>query len=158
MDRHIADREHVGGAKNRPSVGAQAYHSELVQSTSQAPTDTTINLRDANPLAGFSVEALRSQGAQYARLHEMDSAVDIRAFEIGAILAQDPTAFDQVEALTEEERHVLHREVTSRWSQPKSLYLIVVLCSTCAALQGMGMLHRSRSCFPAAYRDQMKLS
>jgi hypothetical protein len=32
---------------------------------------------------------------------------------------------------------VLDKEYTNKWSQPFILYLVIVLCSTCAAVQGM---------------------
>ena len=42
-----------------------------------------------------------------------------------------------MEGLREEELEVLRKEFTNRWSQPKLLYLVIILCSTCAAVQGM---------------------
>jgi hypothetical protein len=53
-------------------------------------------------------------------------------------LAQDPEAYDKVEGLTDEELEVLRREFTNKWSQPKLMYLVIILCSACAAVQGMG--------------------
>lgn len=62
---------------------------------------------------------------------------DFRAFELGAVLAQNPKEFENVEGLSPEELEVLRKEVSSRWSQPWLLYLVIILCSTCAAVQGM---------------------
>ena len=64
----------------------------------------------------------------------------MRAFRLGAVLAaQHPAgrADDAVEGLTAREREVLEREVTHKWSNPAMLYNVIVVCSLCAAVQGM---------------------
>ena len=91
----------------------------------------------ANPLRGYSHDELGRMGKAYALEHALVEPEDFRAFEIGAKLAQNPKTWDTVEGLTEEERVVLEKEFTSKWSQPKLLYLVIILCSTCAAVQGM---------------------
>ena len=93
----------------------------------------------ANPLAGISHDELEQMGDSYARKHQMGGEEDIRAFRKGACLAQDPQKFASVRDLTGQEKEVLNKEITNRWSQPKLLYLVIILCSTCAAVQGMGM-------------------
>lgn len=93
----------------------------------------------ANPLAGISHDELEQMGDSYARKHQMGDEEDIRAFQKGACLAQDPHKFDIVTGLTGQEMEVLRKEITNRWSQPKLLYVVIILCSTCAAVQGMGM-------------------
>lgn len=77
-------------------------------------------------------------GEAFVRDHQVGDDEDIRAFRLGALLAQDPNRHAEIQGFNEEERQVLAREITSRWSQPKLLYLVIVLCSTCAAVQGMG--------------------
>lgn len=93
----------------------------------------------ANPLAGISHDELEQMGDRYSRQHQMGDDEDIRAFKKGACLAQDPQKFASVTGLTEQEMVVLDKEITKRWSQPKLLYVVIILCSTCAAVQGMGM-------------------
>ena len=102
-----------------------------------------INAKIANPLAGFSHKELAQKGEQYARVNHIGDGEDIRAFRLGAILAQNPNKYAEVDGLTPQEIEVLSKEIESKWSQPWLLYLIIVLCSTCAAVQGMGM-----SCSP----------
>ncbi|GFF51037.1 probable polyol transporter 6 [Aspergillus udagawae] len=97
-----------------------------------------LNAKLANPLAGYSHEELRSQGIKFAIEHHMGDETDIRAFELGALLAQEPEKFDSFRnLLTEEEFEILHLEFTHRWSQPWSMYLVIALCSLSAAVQGM---------------------
>lgn len=98
-----------------------------------------LNAKLANPLAGLSHAALMKRGGRYARQHHMGDEEDIRAFELGAVLAQDPERYENVEGLTPDELDVLRNEFTNKWSQPRLMYLVIVLCSACAAVQGMGM-------------------
>ena len=97
-----------------------------------------ISAKLANPLARNSHAALMDMGAKYAMKHQIGNKEDIRAFQMGACLAQDPSKYNSVQGLTQEELAVLHREYTNRWSQPKLMYIVILLCSTCAAVQGMG--------------------
>src|SRR4051812_14153860 len=96
-----------------------------------------INAKIANPLAGFSHKELSEKGEAYVRKFQIGDEEDIRAFRLGAILAQDPNKHAEVDGLTAEEGEVLTKEITHKWSQPRLLYLVIVLCSTCAAVQGM---------------------
>ncbi|KAJ5483766.1 hypothetical protein N7530_003012 [Penicillium desertorum] len=68
-----------------------------------------LNAKLSNPLAGFSHTELRSQGRTFAELHEMGDESDIRAFELGAVLAQSPERYDNVAGLTNKEKAVLLR-------------------------------------------------
>lgn len=93
----------------------------------------------ANPLAGISHVELEQMGSSYAKQHQMGDEEDIRAFQKGACLAQDPQKFASIPGLTRQEIEVLDNEIKYRWSQPKLLYVVIIICSTCAAVQGMGM-------------------
>ena len=105
------------------------------------------NAKLANPLAGYSHAELKDMGRQYVAKHYIGDEEDIRAFELGACLAQDPAKYESIQGMMEEELEVLRKEFTNRWSQPRLMYLVIVLCSTCAAVQGMGM----NSPFPHFY-------
>ena len=83
------------------------------------------NAKLANPLAYESPEELRQKGRAYAKKHFIGDEEDIRAFEIGACLAQDPKKWDKVQGLRPEERAVLEKETMSRWAQPKLMYLVI---------------------------------
>lgn len=99
---------------------------------------SNVNATLSNPLACMSTKELRDKGRAYVIKHYIGDEEVVRAFEIGAVLAQDPANWDKVPGLTEKEREVLGKEQTSRWSQPRIMYLVIVLCSVCAAVQGMG--------------------
>lgn len=53
----------------------------------------------------------------------------------GALVAQDPTAFETFAELDEDEKIALRREITHKWSQPRILYFTIILCSIGAAVQ-----------------------
>ena len=97
-----------------------------------------VNAKLANPLAGYSHPELEEWGAEYARKYQLGDESDIRAFRMGAVLAQDPVKYEECHGLTDEELQVLRKEFQSKWSQPRLMYVVIVLCSTCAAVQGMG--------------------
>lgn len=54
----------------------------------------------------------------------------------GALVAQNPPAFESIEELDDVERNALRNEFLHKWRQPKSLYFTVILCSVGAAVQG----------------------
>ncbi|KAI1005247.1 hypothetical protein K3495_g2965 [Podosphaera aphanis] len=97
----------------------------------------TINARLANPLVGLSQRQLSLRGEEFAIKYGMLEANDVRAFKLGAILAQDSKNYATVEDLTPEERDIIEREFTHKWSLPWSLIIVIVLCSFCAGVQGM---------------------
>ena len=55
----------------------------------------------------------------------------------GALIAQDPAAFESVDLLNESDRTFLREEITHKWRQPKMLYYMVGMSSLAAAVQGM---------------------
>lgn len=110
----------------------------------EAPSyPAAVNSKLAHPLAGYSHAQLIDMGAAYARDHGMEDLQE--EFSKGALLAQDGGAFETMPLLTEEDRVVLRREITHKWSHPKQLYHMVVMCSLAAATQGMGMSGSSQT-------------
>lgn len=118
------ERNHsIAPSTRKPSTSA----AELMRRNASAKL--------ANPLAGISHSKLEEMGAMYARKHHIGDEEDIRAFRKGAVLAQDPRRFAQVQGLTGKEIDALQKEFDNRWSQPKLMYIVIALCSTCAAVQ-----------------------
>lgn len=89
--------------------------------------------RIKNPLAGIPKAQLLSNVEQFAVENNMTEISGL--LKKGALVAQDPIAFESIEELDEEERIALRREVTHKWSQPRVLYLTIILCSIGAAVQ-----------------------
>ncbi|KAK4967548.1 hypothetical protein LTR66_011937, partial [Elasticomyces elasticus] len=86
-----------------------------------------VNAMLANPLKGLSHPELRKMGKDYALEHALVEPEDFRAFEIGAVLAQNPEAWEECEGLREDEKEVLRKEFSNRWSQPWLLYVVIIL-------------------------------
>jgi hypothetical protein len=124
--------------ERRPSL-AQRQARGSVASTAAERARRNLNMKLANPLDGYDLDELKAMGRDYAKIHAIAEPEDIRAFELGAILAQNPEKFERIkDQIAIEEMNVLEKEYTNRWSQPRLLYLVIILCSTCAAVQGMG--------------------
>lgn len=96
---------------------------------------TNVNAILANPLEGIPQEKLLANAARFARKHDMEYLIG--DFEKGALVAQDPAAFESLSELSEDEKILLRREVTHKWDQPWELYYMVILCSLAAAVQGV---------------------
>ncbi|KAF2994768.1 hypothetical protein E8E14_001894 [Neopestalotiopsis sp. 37M] len=90
-----------------------------------------------NPLAGLSPSELARRGEEFSARHGFTDEEDVRAFRLGAMLAGNMNKYDAIDGLTEREKDVLDREITHKWSNPKMLYAVIVICSLCAAVQGM---------------------
>ncbi|OTB04160.1 hypothetical protein M426DRAFT_164309 [Hypoxylon sp. CI-4A] len=90
-----------------------------------------------HPLAGFTQEQLSQKGEQFCLDHGITGEDDIRAFRLGAMIAGNMNKYDTVDGLNDREKEVLDREITHKWSNPKMLYAVIVICSLCAAVQGM---------------------
>ena len=54
----------------------------------------------------------------------------------GALIAQDPAGFEQVQSLQEDEREALRFEAAHKWKHPMALYFTIIVCSIGAAVQG----------------------
>ena len=88
-----------------------------------------------NPLAGIPHDQLMAQAARFARAHNLEHISE--EIQKGALVAQDPAAFESLSQLNEDDKAILRREITHRWDQPWQLYYLVILCSLAAAVQGV---------------------
>ena len=105
----------------------------LVASFRLAPSNVSRN-RIQNPLAGIPRDTLFYNVEQFAQESNMVEMIPL--LKKGALVAQDPPAFEQIAELDEAERDALRNEVLHKWRQPLALYFTVILCSIGAAVQG----------------------
>lgn len=109
-------------------------------STSQIrhPTLPDINAQIHAPFDRMEEEEVRNEVKNF--MTETSLGLYSRYFEMGAFIAQNDRAFegnrDDDLSLTDEERESLHRETTSQWRQPRTLWQLVILCAIGAATQG----------------------
>ncbi|KAL6866773.1 sugar transporter domain-containing protein [Trichoderma novae-zelandiae] len=99
--------------------------------------DNTDNLAAVfeNPLKQRTKDELLRDVADFCRTHELDEHLD--DFRKGALAAQNPESVSLLEELSPEDRRMLEREQTHRWSHPFMLYWLCCMCSMAAAVQGM---------------------
>lgn len=89
--------------------------------------------RIKNPLSGIPKAQLLGDVEEFARQKELTDIVVL--LKKGALVAQDPPSFEAIEELDEDDKVALRREITHKWSQPRILYLTIILCSIGAAVQ-----------------------
>ena len=135
---------HTDSGEHEDRIEKISHPSRKGSMTAAERARRNANAKLANPLAGYSQTELKAMGAAFAKKYQVGEEEDTRAFELGACLAQDPMNYTTIQGLDADEVEVLKREFTNRWSQPRLLYLVIVLCSTCAAVQGMGEFDCSR--------------
>ncbi|KAK4454955.1 hypothetical protein QBC34DRAFT_481703 [Podospora aff. communis PSN243] len=122
------------GYRPSTSSGADVQHHDHAK---PATGGLAASKKLANPLSGLSRERLGAMGEDYARLAGLTSDEDLRAFRLGAMISGDNRDYDSIPDLTDREKEVLERETTHKWSQPRMLYWVIIICSLCAAVQGM---------------------
>ncbi|KXN90282.1 Putative polyol transporter 1, partial [Leucoagaricus sp. SymC.cos] len=90
--------------------------------------------RIQNPLHGIPKDKLLSQVEDFAKEKGMEDITPL--LQKGALIAQNASQFESIPELDEEDKAVIRRETTHKWSQPRDLYFTVILCSIAAAVQG----------------------
>ncbi len=110
----------MGGEKeNSDQYGA----AENLESTRRAPTDVSMEKLSAafeNPLAGIPKEQLMSDVETFCKQFNLVEHMD--EFKKGALISQAPERAQSLDELSSEDKAVLEREHTHRWSQPWKLY------------------------------------
>lgn len=88
-----------------------------------------------NPLAQRTKDELMLDVEEFCRRFDLMDFID--DFRKGALIAQSPRNAHELPDLSSEDKEILEREHTHRWSQPFTLYWLCVMCSLAAAVQGM---------------------
>jgi hypothetical protein len=90
-----------------------------------------------NPLTGMDDEDVLLDVETWTKKRGLEH--ELNTFRRGALLARvinTPGAFEHID-LPNDEKEVLRREQSHKWSQPFMLYFLVVLCAGSAIVQGM---------------------
>jgi hypothetical protein len=90
--------------------------------------------RVRNPLVGIPKEELLADVETFATENGLSEYLPM--LRKGALVAQNPSGFDTITELEDEERNFLQVEATHRWSHNRTLYLTIILNSIAAAIQG----------------------
>ena len=90
--------------------------------------------RIRNPLVDISREQLLANVHDFATEHQL---TDVEPLLVkGALLAQSPALFEELEELDEADRTAVREEITHRFKLPRTLYFTIILNSVAAAIQG----------------------
>ena len=138
-------------SQERLSIEKNTKEKESTESTSDVghkevkhldTATSNVNAKLANPLYGIPADQLMDDAGNFAKEHGLGHLED--TFRKAALVAQDPPSFESIDALTEDDKAILRREITHRWDQPWELYYLVIMCSLAAAVQGVSRYHRPR--------------
>ena len=83
--------------------------------------------RVSNPLADIPYEDLMKDVELFAEDKGLQDKVDL--IKKGALIAQDPSNFENLEVLSEEEKEWIRFEVDHKWKHPIRLYFTIIICS-----------------------------
>ena len=120
------------------SSGAPEHHEKIDKGYGEDPEVVPRNKLNAmfeNPLADIPKAQLMKDVDDFCATHELQEYN--AAFRKGALVAQNPHDIQSIEELDDTDRTHLEDEHTHKWRQPKTLYYLVIMCSLCAAVQGM---------------------
>lgn len=88
-----------------------------------------------NPLKGIPREQLFENVTRFHKEKKLPEDI-LPLLKQGALVAQNPADFEDLEDIDEEDKNHLRREVTHRWRHPWPLYYTIFLNSIAAAIQG----------------------
>lgn len=88
-----------------------------------------------NPLASKSAAQILSDVDRFCEDYGLTEKLDL--FKRAALLAADPTAFEERNDISEDEKMILREETTHKWRQPWSMFYIAMISSLAAVVQGM---------------------
>ncbi|EAW15322.1 sugar porter family MFS transporter [Aspergillus clavatus NRRL 1] len=94
-----------------------------------------VNAIFENPLVNIPRHQLMKDVEDFCTQYGLMDHID--AFRKGALISQNPAGAENLSELNAEEKAVLRREHTHKWSQPWQLYFMAAMCSLAAAVQGM---------------------
>lgn len=107
-----------------------------------------------NPLAGVPRERLFEDVERFCRQFGLEEYID--TFKKAALVSQNPAGAQDLLELSEEEKEILRREHTHKWSQPWQLYFMASMCSLAAAVQGMDETVNNGA--QAIYLEQLRIT
>jgi len=131
----VHERDGINDKDSNPDL----HHNERRQSaTSFRGRQPSVAAQLTNPLTGMSEADVLADVEGWTRQRGLEHEIDI--FRRGALLARvinTEGGFEHIGGLPEDEKEILRREHSNRWSQPFMLYFLVILCAGSAIVQGM---------------------
>ncbi|KAL2869062.1 sugar porter family MFS transporter [Aspergillus lucknowensis] len=130
----IQESHHVESSSSSGKADGEVAHQWAEEVNPKGEAITT-NSKLKNPLAGLTREELFNDVEEFAREKGLEHILpDLKK---GALIAQDPKLFEDLDDLSEDDKELLRCEKTHRWSQPFMMYFMTILCAGSAIVQGM---------------------
>lgn len=95
----------------------------------------TVEAEIQNPLVGVPRDELLARVTAFQQGKGLPEDI-LPLLKKGALVAQNPAGFEELEDLDEDDKGALRSEVTHRWNHPWALYYTIILNSIAAAIQG----------------------
>lgn len=87
-----------------------------------------------NPLADLPRAKLMADVEAFTREKQLEEHTEL--FKRGALIAQNPAGYSELEELDNDEKDALANEMANKWSHPMMLYATIIICSIGACTQG----------------------
>ncbi|WVQ99795.1 hypothetical protein IAU59_006937 [Kwoniella sp. CBS 9459] len=142
--RKLDDTEKTGGARKdsahniehgKPGSATHHEHASFGNSTPE-DRDEQVAARATlqNALHGIPKGQLLSEVDEFCNVHGLQDQQE--TFRKGALLAQRPGEWDDIEELTDADKAAIDYEHKHKWSMSKDLLWVVSVCAIGAAVQG----------------------
>ena len=112
-------RENTSSVEEKEYTDVEVARSWSKEAGAGKATETE---KQKNPLAGLTKEELLADVEAFALEKNLQHAVD--DLKRGALVAQDPKRFESLSELSDNEKDLLRREKTHKWSQPFMMYFM----------------------------------
>ena len=87
-----------------------------------------------NPLADLPRSRLMADVEAFTKEKQLEEHLQL--FKRGALVAQNPASFSELEELDNDEKDAIADEMANKWSHPMMLYITIIICSIGACTQG----------------------
>lgn len=94
---------------------------------------TNKHLRVSNPLADIPKDLLMRDVEEFATQSGLTDIIP--GLKKGALIAQNPAGYEDLEKISQEEKDVLRHEILHKWRHPLKLHITIIVCSIGAAVQ-----------------------
>lgn len=112
-----------------------AHHEDTARGIFDFDERQTISGKFENPLAGIPKAKLFQEVEKFCRDYDLMEKIEV--MKKGALVAQSPLRYHEIEELSDEDIAILQHEKSHKWDQPWMLYWLTVMCAMGAATQGM---------------------
>ncbi|ORX33819.1 hexose transport-related protein [Kockovaella imperatae] len=123
-----------GGTAIHDDKFEDVAHIESHHSGTVVNRNRNVSAKIQNPLTGVDRAQLYKLADEFCDTHGFQDKQDL--FHRAAVLAQNPNDYESLSELTEDDKYWVRREYTNKWSQTRSLYFLVIVCSIGSAVQG----------------------